>query len=187
MIRRAGERMNRLIQDLLDVKRIENGRLMVEPRSVPALPLLIEAVEMLRPLAAASSWSSCSTRCEELPHVNADPHRVQQVLSNLIGNAIKFTPRGGRITMRGERLANEVRLAVTDTGPGIPAEQLPHVFGQYWQGSRADRRGIGLGLAIAKGIVEGHDGRIWVESTVGEGSSFYFTLPVAEAGVGARA
>ena len=185
MMRRAGERMNRLIQDLLDVKRIENGRLMVEPRSVPALSLLTEAAEMLRPLAAANKLELLLETVDELPFVNADPNRVQQVLSNLIGNAIKFTPRGGRITMRGEQLANEVRLAVTDTGPGIPAEQLPHVFGQYWQGSRADRRGIGLGLAIAKGIVEGHNGRIWVESTVGEGSSFYFTLPVAEAGVGA--
>ena len=179
MMHRAGERMNRLIQDLLDVKRIENGRLMVEARPVPALSLLTEAAEMLRPLAVAGKLELLLDTTADLPQVSADPNRVQQVLSNLIGNAIKFTPRGGRITMRGEHLANEVRLAVTDTGPGIPAEQLLDVFGQYWQASRTDRRGIGLGLAIAKGIVEGHNGRIWVESTVGEGSSFYFTLPVA--------
>ena len=89
--------------------------------------------------------------------------------------------------MRGEHLASEVRMAVMDTGPGIPAEQLPHIFGQYWQGLRSDRRGIGLGLAIAKGIIEGHNGRIWVESTVGEGSSFYFTLPVAAGAPSAKA
>jgi PAS domain S-box-containing protein len=179
MMHRAGERMNRLIQDLLDVKRIENGRLVVEPRPVLALSLLTEAVETLRPLAAASALELALDTPAELPCVSADPNRVQQVLSNLIGNAIKFTPRGGRITMRGVQLASEVRLAVSDTGRGIPADQLPHIFGQYWQGTRSDRRGIGLGLAIAKGIVEGHNGRIWVESTVGEGSSFYFTLPVA--------
>jgi PAS domain S-box-containing protein len=186
MMHRAGERMNRLIQDLLDVKRIENGRLAVEPRPVLALSLLTEAAEMLRPLATASSLELALDGSMELPSVSADPNRVQQVFSNLIGNAIKFTPRGGRITMRGEQLASEVRMAVTDTGPGIPAEQLPHIFGQYWQGSRSDRRGIGLGLAIAKGIVEGHNGRIWVESTVGEGSSFYFTLPVATGAPNAR-
>src|SRR6185295_14522019 len=124
------------------------GSLMVEPRPVLALSLLTEAAETLRPLATASKLELLLDTTEELPQVNADPNRVQQVLSNLIGNAIKFTPRGGRITMRGELLASEVRLAVTDTGPGIPAEQLPHVFGQYWQGGRADRRGIGLGLAI---------------------------------------
>jgi signal transduction histidine kinase len=105
---------------------------------------------------------------------------VHQVLSNLVGNAIKFTPAGGRVTLSAELAAErEVRFAVADTGAGIPPEQLPHVFGQFWQGRRTDRRGIGLGLAIAKGIVEAHGGRIWVESQVGVGSNFYFTLPAA--------
>jgi signal transduction histidine kinase len=180
MMRRAGDRMNRLIQDLLDIKRIEGGRLAVELRPVPARALLTEAVEMLRPLAASSAVALKLDAAEALPRVSADPHRIQQVLSNLIGNAIKFTPRGGSITVSGLRGARELRLAVSDTGPGIPAEQLPHIFGQFWQGSRTDRRGIGLGLSIAKGIVEAHAGRIWVESTVGQGSSFFFTLPVLE-------
>ena len=130
MMRRAGERMNRLIQDLLDLKRIEHGRLVVEPRAFPARGLLTEAVESLRPLAASSGVALELDGDEELPHVSADPHRIQQVLSNLIGNAIKFTPRGGCITMSGERAAGEVRLAVADTGPGIPPEQLPDIFGQ---------------------------------------------------------
>jgi len=101
------------------------------------------------------------------------------VFSNLVGNAIKFTPAGGRLTISAAASESEVRFEIADTGPGIPAEQLPHVFGQFWQGTRGDRRGIGLGLAIAKGIVEAHGGRIWVESQVGEGSRFYFTLPLS--------
>jgi PAS domain S-box-containing protein len=179
MVRRAGERMNRLIQDLLDVKRLENGRLAVEPRRTPAAALLAEAAESLRPLASASGLELALECAGTLPDVSADPHRVQQVLSNLCGNAIKFTPRGGRIAIRGEAAAGELLVTVADTGPGIAAEHLPHIFGQFWQGTRSDRRGIGLGLAIAKGIVEAHQGRIWVESAPGEGSRFYFTLPVA--------
>ncbi|MGI8547113.1 MAG: sensor histidine kinase [Gemmatimonadaceae bacterium] len=178
IVLRSGERMNRLIQDLLDVRRIDSDRLSIEPRSVPAVALLGEATEMLRLLAAASRLDLVLDAPDDLPNVLADPPRIHQVLSNLIGNAIKFTPQGGRITLRGTRNEADMRVAVCDTGPGIPAEQLPHIFGQFWQGTRADHRGIGLGLAIAKGIVEAHRGRIWVESTVGEGSKFFFTLPV---------
>ena len=178
MVRRAGKQMNHLIQDLLDVKRIESGRLAVEPRPVPAARLLKEATEMLRGLAAARSLELVLDEAGELPMVKADAPRIHQVFSNLIGNAIKFTPQGGYIRLRGTRVNGEVQMGVSDTGPGIPAEEIPHLFGQFWQASRTDRRGIGLGLAIAKGIVEAHDGRIWVESTLGAGSSFYFTLPV---------
>ena len=181
MVQRAGERMKRLIQDLLDLKRIDSGRLEIDLRPVPAGGMLAEALEMLRPLAAASKLELVLDAAEDLPIVVADSSRVHQVLSNLIGNAIKFTPHGGAISVGAERVGHEVRFAVADTGPGIPAEQLPHVFGQYWQGERADQRGIGLGLAIAKGIVEAHKGRIWVESVVGEGSTFFFTLPLHEA------
>jgi signal transduction histidine kinase len=113
-----------------------------------------------------------------LPAVLADAARIQQVLSNLVGNAVKFTPRQGQITVSADLLDKEVRFAVIDTGPGIPPEQVPHIFGRFWQARSADRRGIGLGLAIAKGIVEAHSGRIWVESQVGVGSTFYFTLPI---------
>ena len=176
IVRRAADRMNRLIQDLLDVRRIESGRLSVDPRPVTVALLVDETLEMLRPHAAAASLELVTDLAPELPRVRADSGRILQVFSNLVGNAIKFTPAGGRITISAMRLEDEVRFEIADTGPGIPAEQLPHVFGQFWQGLRGDRRGIGLGLAIAKGIVEAHHGKIWVESQVGEGSRFYFTL-----------
>ena len=181
IVRRAADRMNRLIQDLLDVRRIESGRLAVDPRPVTVALLVDETLEMLRPLAAAASLELATDLAPELPRVRADSGRILQVFSNLVGNAIKFTPAGGRITIGATRLDGEVRFEIADTGPGIPAEQLSHVFGQFWQGLRGDRRGIGLGLAIAKGIVEAHGGRIWVESVVGEGSRFYFTLTMRDA------
>ncbi|MFL5489752.1 MAG: sensor histidine kinase, partial [Gemmatimonadaceae bacterium] len=134
---------------------------------------------MLRPLAAGTGIRLDTALDDDLPCVVADAARIQQVLSNLVGNAVKFTPRNGRITVSAERIDGEVRFAVIDTGPGIPAEQVPHIFGRFWQARTSDRRGIGLGLAIAKGIVEAHNGRIWVESHVGLGSTFYFTLPTA--------
>jgi signal transduction histidine kinase len=178
MVRRAGERMNRLIQDLLDVKRIEGGHLAVEPQPTPPVDLLADAAEMQRPIAAAAGLALEMDAPDDLPAVLADGARIQQVLANLVGNATKFTPRGGRITLRAAPAEREVLFGVVDTGPGIAPEQLPHVFGQYWQASRTDRRGIGLGLTIARGLVEAHHGRIWVESVLGEGSTFYFTLPV---------
>jgi PAS domain S-box-containing protein len=178
MVNRAGERMNRLIQDLLDVQQMDSGRLEIELRPVPARALLVDAHEMLRPLAEKDGLSLTLDVARPLPVIQADAHRVQQVLSNLVGNAIKFTPKGGSILLRGDELPGEVRFQVADTGPGIAADQLPHVFGQFWQASRTDRRGIGLGLAIAKGIVESHQGQIWVESVLGQGTTFFFTLPV---------
>jgi len=177
IVRRAADRMNRMIQDLLDVKRMESGRLTTDLK--PELPatLINDTIDMLRPLAAGSTIRLEADIEDNLPPVLADAARVQQVLSNLVGNAVKFTPRSGRITVCAEHIDGEVRFGVIDTGPGIPAEQLPHIFGRFWQAKTSDRRGIGLGLAIAKGIVEAHNGRIWVESHVGLGSTFYFTLP----------
>ena len=179
IVRRAADRMNAMIQDLLDVKRMESGRLTIDAK--PELPsgLINDTIDMLRPLAAGSTIRLETSIEDNLPAVVADSARIQQVLSNLVGNAVKFTPRSGRITVCAECVGNEVRFGVIDTGPGIPAEQLPHIFGRFWQAKTSDRRGIGLGLAIAKGIVEAHNGRIWVESHVGLGSTFYFTLPSA--------
>jgi signal transduction histidine kinase len=179
IMRRATERMSRLIQDLLDVKRMEQGRLAVDPRPQAISVIVGDAIDMLRPLAEAQGLALAADVPEGLPTVLADAPRIQQVLSNLVGNAIKFTPRGGRITLRAQREPMEVCFAVVDTGPGIPADQLPHIFSRFWQARAADKRGIGLGLAIARGIVEAHRGRIWVESDVGQGSAFYFTVPVA--------
>lgn len=179
IVRRAADRMNRMIQDLLDVKRMESGRLAIDLRPEDVDVIINDMIEMLRPLAVGSSITLESSVPEGLPPVLADSARIQQVLSNLVGNAVKFTPREGRITVCAEEIEGEVRFGVIDTGPGIPPEQVPHIFGQFWQASSSDRRGIGLGLAIAKGIVEAHKGTIWVESHVGLGSTFYFTLPTA--------
>ena len=175
-IKRAGERMNRLIQDLLDVAKLEAGRVGISARSVQVEPLLRESHEMLAPLAAEHSLALELRVAPTLPDVTADSGRVLQVLSNLVGNAIKFTPAGGRIVVAAEPSPSGVRFSVSDTGPGIPKEQLARLFGRFWQADTTDRRGIGLGLTIAKGIVDAHGGRIWVESTVGEGTTFYFTI-----------
>jgi signal transduction histidine kinase len=114
-----------------------------------------------------------------IPLVMVDGARILQVISNLMGNAIKFTPSGGTVEIEVEPAGEEILVVVSDTGAGIPPEQIPHLFARHWQGSDRDRRGIGLGLAIAKGIVESHRGRIWVESQRGAGSRFYFTIPSA--------
>jgi signal transduction histidine kinase len=180
IVRRAADRMNRMIQDLLDVRRMEQGRLGIESKPESPVSIINDTVEMLRPLAIGSTIVLESDVADDLPLVMADAARIQQVLSNLVGNAVKFTPRDGHVTVCAERIDGGVRFGVIDTGPGIPPDQVPHIFGQFWQAMPSDRRGIGLGLAIAKGIVEAHGGMIWVESNVGLGSTFYFTLPSAE-------
>ena len=109
----------------------------------------------------------------------ADRERIQQTLSNLVGNAIKFSPAGSKIVVAARNESDEVIISVLDNGKGIAADQLPRVFDRYWQSSRTDRQGAGLGLAIAKGIVETHGGRIWIESTPGKGTIASFTLPLA--------
>jgi signal transduction histidine kinase len=118
----------------------------------------------------------------ELPAIWADRDRLLQAFENLMGNAIKFSARGGHVTVGARSREREVLFSLQDTGPGIAAEDLPHVFDRFWQTQKAGRRrGAGLGLPIVKGIVEAHGGHIWVESRVGEGSTFYFTVPVAPA------
>ena len=186
IIKRASDRMNRLIQDLLSISRIEAGRLAVEARPTDVATLVSEAMDMLRPLAVERSCRFESEIASDLPPVNADSARVLQVISNLVGNAIKFTPQEGRIVVGAKRVGDKVLCSVTDTGPGIPAEKLPHIFDRFWQANHADRRGIGLGLAIAKGIVEAHGEQIWAVSEVGGGSTFLFALPIHEVSAAAQ-
>lgn len=176
----SAERMRRLINDLLDVARADAGRLAVDPVPVPVGRLVLDALEAHAPLAEARAILTRVRIPAEPPPVLADPDRVLQVLSNLLGNAIRFTPRGGGITLAAEADAREVRFSVADTGPGIAPEHLPHVFDRFWRAQRARRGGAGLGLAIARGLVEAHGGRIWAESVPGEGSTFTFTLPRAD-------
>ena len=180
IIRRSAERANRLIQDLLDVTRIEAGRLPIDPAPVSAGTILLEARQMLEPLAADASLEIATHTEDDLPMVIADQERVLQVFSNLGGNAIKFTPAGGRITLRASHINDGVRFSVADTGSGIPPEQLPHLWNRFWQAQHGDRRGAGLGLAIVRGIIEAHGGEISVDSTLGRGARFGFTLPLAD-------
>lgn len=180
MVGRAADRMQALIGDLLEVSRIERGNLAIETGPEKLGPLVREAVAMLAPLASANGIELESHVSEDLPPARMDGSRILQVLSNLVGNAVKFTPSGGQVRIACELADGGLRVAVSDTGAGIPPDQISHVFGRFWQASSADRRGIGLGLSIVRGIVEAHAGRVWVESRVGVGSTFYFTLPVAD-------
>lgn len=115
----------------------------------------------------------------EFPIIQFDQQRIAQALLNLVGNAIKFTEVGGCIHLSALELKDGVKFSVTDTGPGISEQDLPKIFDRYWQAKRSKTLSAGLGLSIAKGIVEAHDGKIWVESKIGHGSSFYFVLPIS--------
>lgn len=179
-IERALARMTRLIEDLLDVSRMEAGQLSVEQAPLDAATFLFECVQSQRQLADAASIELRRHAPRILPCVWADRDRLSQVFENLIGNALKFTRRGGHITVGAKVRDNEVLFSVRDSGAGIPPEHLPHVFDRFWQARRAERQGAGLGLPIVKGVVEAHGGRIWVESTLGTGSCFFFTIPRAD-------
>ena len=178
-IQRASERMYRLIHDLLEVARADAGRLGIQPAPADPTALLREALELHCQVAAAKGITLEAMADEPLPNVLADNERIAQVFSNLIGNALKFTPRGGRVSVRGWRATSSVRFAVEDTGPGILRDHQPHVFDRFWQAMNAPGMGTGLGLSIAKTIVEGHGGTIGVESIPGQGSRFVFSLPIA--------
>ena len=180
IVRRAVAAMGRLIQDLLDVNQIETGRLSVTPEPVDAQTLLDEARPGLD-LQASQHKQTLEWRSPGRPvMVIADHVRIAQVLTNLTGNAIKFTPAGGRIVVDLQEDGDAARFCVTDTGPGIDEADVPRIFDRFWQAKDRPRRGgVGLGLAIAHGIVKAHGGRIWAMSKRGEGSSFCFTIPRA--------
>jgi signal transduction histidine kinase len=177
-IQRAANRMNRLIRDLLDFASIQGGRLAISRRVQGAAALIGEALDALEPLASAKQIRLVRGLPETELAVSCDRDRMIQVFSNLVGNAIKFTPEGGTITVEAVPAGDRVRFSVADTGPGIREHELGHVFDRYWQARRRNRDGIGLGLSIAKGIVEAHGGDIWVESPAGAGATFFFTVPV---------
>ncbi len=178
-IQRFTARMNRLIGDLVDVASLEAGKLLVTPEVRDASAVVRESVEAFQPLASAQGLSlDVELRGEPLM-ATFDHERVLQVLANLLSNALKFTPAGGRISIRVVPSGQELHFSVTDTGSGIPSQQLNAVFERFWQARSGDRRGLGLGLYISKSIVEAHGGRIWVESQPGAGSTFTFTLPAA--------
>lgn len=176
-IQRYTARMNRLIGDLVDVASIEAGRLSVAPQLDEATHLVRETVEAFQPAASARHLSLKSEVARDSLPARFDPERILQVLANLVSNAIKFTPEGGRISIRVEPVEEGLRFSVADSGPGIAEDQHERIFERFWQVLASDKRGLGLGLYISKGLVEAHGGRIWAESSPEAGSTFFFTLP----------
>ena len=175
----SAEWMHTIIQDLLDVAHLESGRFALHNETASVADVIRHAVELHTPLADERNVS-LSSDVASMPSVSMDKARIEQVLANLIGNALKFTERGGSITVSARPDEDRVRISVSDTGRGIRADDLPRLFDRFWQSSRGDlKRGTGLGLAIAKGVVEAHDGRIWVESVEGKGATFSFSLPIS--------
>ena len=179
-IERSCRRAEALIQDLLSASVTDAGAMKLERRRENVGNVVTEAVEGLRVIAAERKVRLETDVGEGLAAVQLDRHRILQVLSNLIGNALKFTPSGGRVLVEVQGGDHEVIVSVADDGAGIEPESLHHVFDRFWQGAHARRAGAGLGLAISKGIVEAHGGTISVESTPGSGSTFTFTLPASE-------
>jgi signal transduction histidine kinase len=178
-IERYVARMNGLIGDLVDVVSIDAGKLAVRLQRADAVALLTEAVGAFALPASAKGIALELETVESTLLADFDHDRTLQVLANLLTNAIKFTNGQGRIVVRGARAGDALRLSVSDTGAGIPDTMLTAVFQRFWQVGVNDKRGLGLGLYISKCIVEAHGGRIWVESKLGEGSVFYFTIPGA--------
>jgi signal transduction histidine kinase len=179
IIRQTAVKMGELLDNLLDVSRMESGTFAIVRDAVPPI-FLAEAMERLFATRAAEKQVAWSVDvAADLPHIVGDAHRLEQVLSNLLGNALKFTPAGGRIALTGAARAEGIELAVEDTGPGIPPEHMERLFDRFWKADPASRNGAGLGLAIARGIVEAHGGRLSVESVLGAGTTFRMVLPRA--------
>jgi signal transduction histidine kinase len=178
-IERYAARMNRLIADLLDVASIDAGKLAVKPAPGDWTELIAEAADTFGAAASGKGISlETGMGAHPLPG-EFDHYRMLQVLGNLISNSIKFTGPGGKIAVRAERAGDELGLCVSDTGAGVPEDSLEAIFERFWQVGRNDRRGLGLGLYISRCIVEAHGGRIWAESTRGEGTTVCFRIPAA--------
>ncbi len=173
--------LTQMVQELLELSRIESGQVPFEFGSVSVAQLLHEAAARLKPQSERAGITLTVTLPDDLPNVVADAQRVQQVVMNLIHNAIKYTPTGGSIDLDAETVEDLVTVVVRDTGDGIPAADLPRIFERFYKSDRArSGGGTGLGLAIAKHVIQAHGGEIWAESVEGVGSTFYFTLPVAD-------
>ncbi|QKV63994.1 GAF domain-containing protein [Pseudomonas sp. 43A] len=175
-MQQAAGRMNTLLEDLLDTSKIDAGRYSITPQKLDVGQMFEEAQALLAPLALDKDISISFAADPDL-RIHADPERLFQVLSNLVGNAIKFTPRLGRVGVHATSVGDDIVFTVRDSGEGIPKEHLPHVFDRYWTVKEGNPTGTGLGLYITQGIVEAHGGRIFAESELGQGSEFRFTVP----------
>lgn len=178
-IRVAAARADHMVQDLLTIATIEAGPLPLDRRSEAVSSIVEEVVALCRALAEERGLLLEASVEPELPDAVVDRHRIVQALSNLVGNALKFTPRGGRVALSAARAGGALKLEVADSGPGIPAEEVPHLFERFWQGQAPGGGGVGLGLAITKGIVEAHGGAVAVESVIRHGSKFMLSLPLS--------
>jgi two-component system, chemotaxis family, sensor kinase Cph1 len=176
-IRRSTTRMKVLIEDLLQLAKLGAKSVPLDVQRVESRDLLEEAVTDAQPLADAKHISLVLD-LNDSAKIDADPHRISQVLSNLLGNAIKFTPEGGTVTLCAQPRDGALSVTIADTGRGIAPEDLAHVFDRYWRPKGSEVEGTGLGLYIARGIVEAHGGRVWAESSA-QGATFAFMLPLA--------
>lgn len=176
---RAAEQMRRLITDLLDSAKIESGKLVIHPISCSCKTLIDQTLDFLQPMSGEKNIKMIVDIPEDLPCLWVDPERVSQIFSNLLNNAIKFTPSGGQIRITARTEKDFVKFSIQDNGAGIAKEDLTHLFEKYWQAKKTQKFGTGLGLTICKELVVAHGGRIWVESELDKGTTFSFTLPIA--------
>jgi signal transduction histidine kinase len=177
LIERAANRMRSLVMGVLELSAIEGHALAIRPQQTELRPLLREALDAIAPIARAGGVELVD-ETGAVPALWIDHARIIQVLTNVLGNAIKFTPRGGSVTLQTDIVADDLVLTIVDTGRGIPADQLPHVFERFWRAPANDKTGSGLGLSISKSIVERSNGRIWIDSAVGTGTRVTITLPL---------
>ncbi|HEY6881308.1 MAG TPA: ATP-binding protein [Polyangiales bacterium] len=181
LIERTTKHLGQLIAELMDVGSIQAGRLTIDARPTAIPPLLGDALTILEPMLL-DKHLRVSTQLEPaLPLASCDGQRILRVVLNLLGNAIKFTGEGGEVTLYARRVNDQLEVAIRDNGPGIAREELPKLFEPYWRSRQTGRRGMGLGLYIARGIVEAHGGHIWAESELGAGSTFAFRLAMVPA------
>ena len=171
--------LTQMATELLELSRIESGQVPLQRKAVPAAALLLSAAERMRAQVERAGLVLRLDTAQDMTEVLADPPRMEQVLVNLIHNAVKFTPPGGEVILAAQTEADFVRFSVRDSGVGIPADDLERIFERFYKADRArSGGGTGLGLSISRHLVEAHGGRIWAESNEGDGSTFYFTIPV---------
>lgn len=183
IIRDEACRLERMVEDLRTLSRADAGELTLTRRPISPNTLLEEAATAHHPLALERGINVCSVIASDLPDVYVDPDRMAQVLGNLLSNALRYTTRGGNVTLTASLLEHNVEIRIQDTGPGIGTEDIQHVFDRFYRGDESRQRdsgGSGLGLAIAKSIVENHGGRIWAESSYNSGTTFCITLPISD-------
>jgi signal transduction histidine kinase len=181
IIEQSAANMDRMISDLLDVERMANEKIVLHLKKIDLCALLQECKDLFAPVVSSKSFSMKVTCSAKTIIAKVDHDRIFQVLSNLVGNALKFTPKGGSIVLSVQKQFNEVEISVADNGPGIAQKNMALIFDRFSQLKMRDRRGLGLGLFISKTIIEAHKGRIWARSEVGKGSVFTFAIPVTTA------